>query len=77
MSLSATDLYIMMTRLVDIRLDRFAAAAGTVNGIFEKACRFMGGHSQPQEQLNIRPTLAALEEDWSTLRKARADYIES
>jgi hypothetical protein len=66
---------IMMTKLGDIRLDRFEAAATTVNGIFEKACRCMGGHSQPQEQLNVRPTLAELEADWAKLQQARAGYI--
>jgi hypothetical protein len=34
---------IMMTRLGDIRLDRFTTAATTINQIFEKACRCMGG----------------------------------
>jgi hypothetical protein len=66
---------IMMGKLNDIRLDRFAATAAAVNEIFEKACRCMGGHSQPQEQLNVRPTLVDLEADWRKLQEARLNYI--
>jgi len=66
---------IMMTRLGEIHPDRFATAATTVTEVFEKACRCMAGHSQPQEQANIRPTLTELEQDWSKLQQARTAYM--
>ena len=66
---------IMMTKLGDINLDRFAETATAVNAVFDKACRCMGGHSHPQEQLNVRPTLQDLSEDWSKLQKVRTDYL--
>jgi hypothetical protein len=66
---------IMMGKLGEIRPDRFDETASAVNEMFEKACRCMTGHSQPQEQLNIHATLADLERDWEKAQKIRAAYM--
>lgn len=66
---------IMMTRLAEIKVGKFAATATAINAIFDKACRCMGGHSHPPEQLNVRPTLADLSADWAAAQKLRADYL--
>lgn len=55
----------------------YAATASTVNEIFEKSCRCMAGHSQPQEQLNVHPTLAELEQDLAKLQEARTNYLKN
>lgn len=44
--------------------------------IFDKACRFMGGHSQPVEQLHVRPTVAGLEADFGVVDNFRKDYLK-
>jgi hypothetical protein len=66
---------IMMTKLTSIRPDRFSAAVAVVGPIFEKACRCMGGHSQPAEQLSVRPTLSELQADWAQAQEARKVYL--
>jgi len=48
-----------------------------VGPMFDKACRFIGGHSQPAEQLNVRPTLQELEDDWAKLQDARRAYLQT
>jgi len=68
---------IMMTRLTAIHPERFAAAVAVVGPMFDKACRFIGGHSQPAEQLNVRPTLQELEDDWAKLQDARRAYLQT
>jgi hypothetical protein len=68
---------IMMTKLSTIRPERLPAAVSVVGPIFDKACRCMAGHSQPAEQLNIRPTVTELEQDWAKLRAARKAYLAS
>lgn len=67
---------IMMTKLPQIRTDRLPAAIGVIEPIFEKACRLMGGHSQPLETLSIRPSLAELKEDWKTAQDAHTGYMK-
>ena len=47
---------IMMARLTSIHPERFSVAAAVVGPMFDKASRCMSGHSQPAEQLNVRPT---------------------
>ena len=43
--------------------------------IFDKACRYMGGHSQPTEQLHVRPTVDELEQDFNQLDEMRSAYL--
>lgn len=66
---------VMMTQLPNIRVDRLDAARTAIFPIFEKACRMMGGHSQPLETLSVRATLQELEEDWSIAQEARKAYL--
>lgn len=66
---------IVMGGLERIRLDRFPTAAHLAGEVFAKACRFMEGHSQPAEELNVRPTLADLEQDWKDLQEAQKAYL--
>lgn len=65
---------VVMTKLPQIKGERLAAATAVIQPIFEKACRIMGGHSQPLETLSVRPTLEELKTDWSALTKALEDY---
>ena len=67
---------IMMTKLPQIKIDRLSAATAVIEPIFEKACRLMGGHSQPLETLSVRPTLAELKDDWKAVQDAHAAYMK-
>jgi hypothetical protein len=64
-----------MTKLSQIRGDRLAAAIEPIMEIFEKACRMMGGHSQPLETLAVRPTLDEARKDWEEAQAARDAYL--
>lgn len=66
---------VQMTKLVKIRADRLRDAATSLSDIFEKACRVMGGHSQPLETLAVRPSLEELKKDWQEARDARDRYV--
>jgi len=66
---------VAMTKLPQIKVERFAAARDVVFPLFEKACRVMTAHSQPLETLAIRPTLAELRRDWSAAQQARSAYV--
>jgi hypothetical protein len=66
---------VMMTRLSSIKADFIPKAVAVINPIFNKACRYMGGHSQPLEQLSVRPCLGELDTDWASLRAVREQYL--
>ncbi|KAA0252815.1 MAG: hypothetical protein EDX89_16710 [Acidobacteria bacterium] len=66
---------VMMTALPKIRGDRLSAAVGVILPVFEKACRYMGGHSQPLDTLGTRPNLDELREDWKAVQAARGVYL--
>ena len=68
---------VMMTALPRINAQRLPAARDVIFPLFEKACRYMGGHSQPLETLAVRPTLQELKDDWKKANEARAAYIQS
>ncbi|MHB1808123.1 MAG: AAA family ATPase [Solirubrobacteraceae bacterium] len=57
-----------------IKTDRLAAAFTAITPIWERACRYMPGHSQPMETLGIRPTIEELEQDWQALQDAQREY---
>jgi hypothetical protein len=65
---------VMMTRLVNIKADRLQAATAIIMPVFEDCCRFMSGHSQPLETLNVRPTLDDLKAAWKTVQEALTAY---
>lgn len=59
---------VRLTVLGQIDGDVLKKATSTIVPIFEKACRYIDAHSQPMEQLNVRPTMAELQEDWKALQ---------
>lgn len=66
---------VQMTRLTEIRIDRLEQAIRELFELFEKACRVMGGHSQPLETLAVRPDLDELRKDWEDGQAARDAYV--
>lgn len=68
---------VAMQNLVSIKTERLGLAIATIYPIWEKACRYMTGHSQPMETLGIRPSLDELRQDWDTLQRALKDYQAS
>lgn len=68
---------VRMTALPNIKVAALPAAIETVNRVFEEACRYIDGHSQPLPTLNVSPTLAGLEGHWAELVDARSAYISA
>ncbi len=67
---------VAMTKLQQIKPDRFNQTRDVILPVFEKACRMMPAHSQPLETLSVRPTLAELKADWKKVQDARDAYIK-
>ena len=65
---------VAMTNLRLIKADRLKEAVDVIMPIFEKACRYMPGHSQPTDTLGVRPTLEELQRDWMDLQQALKRY---
>ncbi len=65
---------IMMGRLSRLKPDLLADAIEELIPMFNKACRYMGGHSQPLEQLSVRPSATDLDADWARLQEIRKDF---
>jgi energy-coupling factor transporter ATP-binding protein EcfA2 len=63
-----------MTVLGRIKYDKLQPAANVTLEVFERACRYIPGHSQPLETLSIVPTLAEAEKDWNKLLEAKKIY---
>jgi energy-coupling factor transporter ATP-binding protein EcfA2 len=57
-----------MTRLQNINIDKLAEIIPKVTEIFEDACRYIDGHSQPLPTLGVTPSLAGLEAHWQELQ---------
>lgn len=68
---------IRMTVLGNIKADALPAATATVTRIFEDACRYIPGHSQPLATLGVAPTLPGLEAHWKALQEARKAYLDA
>jgi hypothetical protein len=68
---------VRMTALANIKVAALPEAIKTVTEIFEDACRYIDGHSQPLPSLGVSPTLAGLEQDWDRLQKCRDAYLKS
>lgn len=66
---------VRMTVLDQIRPDRLKVAIQSIVPLFERCCRIITSHSQPMQQLGVRPTLAELEEDWKILQETRKEYL--
>jgi energy-coupling factor transporter ATP-binding protein EcfA2 len=65
---------IRMTVLAQIKADALPAATEVVTRIFEEACRYIPGHSQPLASLGVAPTLPGLEAHWKELQEAQQAY---
>jgi hypothetical protein len=65
---------VAMTNLQNIKPERLKAAIDVILPIFEKACRYIPGHSQPLETLSVRPTIEELTQDWERLQAAVKVY---
>jgi hypothetical protein len=67
---------VRITVIDQIRADRLPAAVQAIQPLFNKCCRVIASHAQPLSMLGVRPTLDELETDWSTLQKARGEYLK-
>lgn len=65
---------VRMTLLPRINAAALPAAIEVVNRVFEDACRFIDGHSQPLPTLGVSPTLSALKTDWQDLQDCKKSY---
>jgi ABC-type Na+ transport system ATPase subunit NatA len=61
---------VMVGALERIKTGALPSAFETVNRVFEDACRYIDGHSQPLATLGVSPTLQGLEADWAKLTGA-------
>ncbi len=59
---------VQMTTLASIDGVKLNAIAPKVMEIFEVACRYIDGHSQPLVTLGVSPTLTGLEQHWAELQ---------
>jgi len=57
-----------MTRLPKIQTEKLSAIIPKVTEVFEDACRYIDGHSQPLASLGVSPTLAGLKQHWAELQ---------
>ena len=60
---------VAMTNLERIKPDRLKAAVGVILPIFERARRYIPGHSHPLETLGVRPKVEELIADWADLQE--------
>ncbi|MGH9091939.1 MAG: hypothetical protein ACRDZR_11270 [Acidimicrobiales bacterium] len=65
---------VAMQNLTDIHADRLGTAIGTIYPIWENACRYMTGHSQPLDTLGVRRSIGELKQDWADLQQTLKDY---
>lgn len=65
---------VRMTTLADIKAAALPEAVEVVSRVFEDACRFIDGHSQPLVTLGVSPTLNGLEAHWTELQEAKKAY---
>ncbi|MGP5244556.1 AAA family ATPase [Corynebacterium variabile] len=57
-----------MTRLSQINTTKLGEIIPKVTDVFEEACRYIDGHSQPLAALGIGPTLTGLDRHWTELQ---------
>jgi hypothetical protein len=68
---------VKMTALARIKPGALPAAINTVTKIFEDACRYIDGHSQPLATQGTSPTLGGLEQDWAKLLQCQKHYSQA
>ncbi|GAB3275666.1 AAA family ATPase [Sinomonas notoginsengisoli] len=66
---------IRMTVLPKIKAGALPDAISVVTRVFDDACRYIPGHSQPLATLGVAPTLPELEARWQELQEARKQYL--
>ena len=57
-----------MTKLAKIKTGTLEEIIPKVTEVFEEACRYIDGHSQPLITLGVSPTLTGLEQHWVELQ---------
>lgn len=62
---------VVMGKLGEINVEAFGEIVPKVNEIFDLACRYMEGHSQPLATLGVSATLAGLEGHWHELQNLK------
>lgn len=62
---------VQMTTLPSINGSKLDDIGPKVTEIFEVACRYIDGHSQPLVTLGISPTLTCLEQHWAELQELK------
>lgn len=65
---------VSMTRLSKMKPITLASIIPTIVSIYEEACRYILGHSQPLVTLGVSPTLTGLEEHWDRLQECKTKY---
>jgi energy-coupling factor transporter ATP-binding protein EcfA2 len=65
---------VAMGALSKIKVDVLSDSFNTVNKVFEDACRYIDGHSQPLATLGVAPTLDGLTTDWQTLQDCQKSH---
>jgi len=60
-----------MSKLEKINTEKLGELIPRVTSVFEEACRFIEGHSQPLPTLGVSPTLAGLEDHWKELQECK------
>jgi hypothetical protein len=68
---------VRMTVLPQIKPQALGIAINTVTRIFEDACRYIDGHSQPLATQYVSPTLHGLEHHWQELLDSRQAYMSA
>ncbi|WP_241178217.1 AAA family ATPase [Mycolicibacterium nivoides] len=57
-----------MTRLPKINTSKLGTIVPVLTEVFEEACRYIDGHSQPLPTLGVSPTVGGLEQHWAQLQ---------
>ncbi len=65
---------VAMQNLERIKVDHLEEAIAMILPVYERACRYIPGHSQPMETLGVRPSIEELESDWEQLQEALRRY---
>ena len=65
---------VKMGALEKIKVAALPDTIPTVTEVFDRACRYIDGHSQPLPTLYVTPTLTDLEQDWKTLTDCRTVF---
>ncbi len=61
-----------MTRLANIKVDKLEEIIPKIGVIFDEACRYIDGHSQPLVTLGVSPTLTGLKPTGPSSRSSRS-----